>query len=356
MAASRGVRFAALWSANGDGLNGLIAGPQYVTRQWLDKLAPALEAQNLTVDLRDRAAAALAPHETRRAATDTGLPWTIVVSHKDLARELDGIAGRRVRWMTGLALLGVLVVGASYVGARSVARELAVARLQSDFVAAVSHEFRTPLTSLRQLTEILLDKRITNESRRETYYLALARQTDRLQRLVESLLDFGRMEAGTSPYRLMELDARELCASVVSQFRREYGERAERVQLATGDVSARVSVDRDAVTTALWNLLDNAVKYSPGDAPVTMALSQQARAVSIAVRDEGIGIPSGEQREIFRKFVRGTQAKAENIKGTGIGLAMVHYIAEAHGGTIAVDSEPGRGSTFTVTLPTCQES
>src|SRR6185369_10012775 len=129
------------------------------------------------------------------------------------------------------ALLAALVIAGSYVIARAVSRELAVARLQSDFVSAVSHEFRTPLTSMRQLTEILNDGRITAEDRRRTYYEALARQTERLHRLVESLLDFGRMEAGTSPYRLEPLDACAFVRSVVEEFEAEAAGRGYHVEL-----------------------------------------------------------------------------------------------------------------------------
>ena len=122
---------------------------------------------------------------------------------------------------------------------------------------------------------------------------------------------------------------------------------------------ATIAGDREALTNALWNLLDNAIKYSLECRTVWVDLERQDHRLAIRVRDQGLGIPASEQKEVFRKFVRGAAAKAENIKGTGIGLAMVHHIVTAHGGELCLSSEPGAGSTFTVLLPveeTCRAS
>jgi signal transduction histidine kinase len=254
-------------------------------------------------------------------------------------------------WIAGFGLLAVLAILGTWFIARAVTRELALARLQSDFVSAVSHEFRTPLTTLRQLTEILSEGRITAEDRRRTYYDALTRQTERLHQLVESLLDFGRMEAGSSPYRLEPLDACAFVRSVVEQFEHEAEGRGYHVELDVDGTAATIDGDRQALTNALWNLLDNAVKYSLECRTVWVDVTRQDTRLAIRVRDQGLGIPRGEHTEIFRKFVRGAAAKAENIKGTGIGLAMVDHIVKAHGGEVRLQSEPGAGSAFTLLLP-----
>ena len=234
---------------------------------------------------------------------------------------------------------------------RAVSRELAVARLQSDFVSAVSHEFRTPLTSLRQLSEMLMDRPEMSDDRRQSYYAALARQTERLQRLVESLLDFGRMEAGTSPYREVPLDAATFVTALVQQFNEDPAARGHDIRLDCPADAGTICADHDALTNALWNLLDNAVKYSPASGRVDVTVRAAGATLSIAVRDQGAGIPAGEHREIFGKFVRGATARAGNVPGTGLGLAMVRHIAVAHGGGVGVLSAPGQGSTFTLTLP-----
>lgn len=346
-----GLQMTILSQGDASRLTALVAAPRYRARQWLDKLSPLLERQHVRVALRDLAARVAGANESRRAAGETGLPWTIAVESTGMQDELDRIAGRRTLWLAGLAVLAALVITGTWFIARAAARELAVARLQSDFVSAVSHEFRTPLTSLRQLTEILNDGRIPSEDRRQTYYQALARQTERLHRLVESLLDFGRMEAGTSPYRPAPLDGCALVRSVVAEFETEAAGRGYHVELGINGVAANVMGDRQALDNALWNLLDNAVKYSTECRTVWVDVEREDRYLAIRVRDHGLGIPVSEQKEIFRKFVRGAAAKAENIKGTGIGLAMVQHIVKAHGGEVRLASEPGRGSTFTILLP-----
>jgi signal transduction histidine kinase len=333
-----------VWTGDVKHLSALIAGPEFVEHNWVAKLAPMLARQHARVSLRDPGAKPGSAVESRRSASETGLPWTVaVVSGPPLA--LGGL------WIAGLVLLAALVISGIYFIARAVTRELAVARLQSDFVSAVSHEFRTPLTSMRQLTEILSDGRVTSEDRRRTYYAALSRQTERLHQLVESLLDFGRMEAGTSPYRLQPLDACALVRSVVEQFEREAEGRGYHVALAVNGAAATVAGDPEALTNALWNLLDNAVKYSPECHTVWVDAERSSTRLMIRVRDHGMGIPREVQKEIFRNFVRGADAKARNIQGTGIGLAMVDHIVKAHGGEIQVQSEPGTGSTFTLLLP-----
>jgi nitrogen-specific signal transduction histidine kinase len=337
-----------LWTGDGKRLTALIAGPDFVERTWTAKLAPMLARERARVSLRDSGAKPGSGAESRRAASETGLPWTVGV----VAGPSPGLGGL---WIGGLAFLAVLVISGTYFIARAVSRELAVARLQSDFVSAVSHEFRTPLTSMRQLTEILSDGRVTSEDRRRIYYEALVRQTERLHQLVESLLDFGRMEAGASPYRLEPLDACALVRNVVEQFEREAEGRGYHVALDVNGATATVAGDREALTNALWNLLDNAVKYSPECRTVWVDTERNNTRLMIRVRDHGMGIPQEEQKEIFRKFVRGASAKAHNIKGTGIGLAMVDHIVQAHGGEILVQSQPGAGSTFTLLLP-CHES
>ena len=347
-----GRQLTVLWSRDGDRLTALIAGPLFVERQWLQPLTPMLERQQARVALRHPDAQPASTAEARRAHSETGLPWTVAVDSIDVDAQLQQFAGRRNVWLAGLGTLVLLVVLGGYVIARAVTRELAVGRLQSDFVSAVSHEFRTPLTSMRQLTEILTDGRVASPERRRTYYQALARQTQRLHLLVESLLDFGRMEAGVAPYRLEPLDASRLTRSVVEQFEREAATRGYHVELSIDDaVTALVQGDRDALTNALWNLLDNAVKYSPDCRTVWVSVEREDHRLAIRVRDQGIGIPPEEQRDIFGKFVRGATAKAQNITGTGIGLAMVEHILHAHHGVLGLESQPGVGSTFTMLLP-----
>ena len=341
----------------GERLVALIAGPDYLREHWAGAAAGALESNRITLCLRDASGnpvhGSLPPAgspRTLRAATDTGLPWTVVVTDAGPATEDASFASRRRLLLSGLALAAILVVAGSTLVARAVSRELAVARLKSDFVSAVSHEFRTPLATLRQLTENLSDGRVEDEGRRQAYYEAQARATSRLSRLVERLLDFGRMEAGALRYRPEPLDLGRLVRSVVDEFEHVVADTGHRIEVTIDPRVPSVCADGDALAQAVWNLLDNAIKYSPGRPAVWIEVAGEDAQAAVRVRDEGPGIEPGERKDLFREFTRGAAARAGNVKGTGIGLAMVHHIVRAHRGRVRVDSVPGRGSTFTILL------
>jgi two-component system phosphate regulon sensor histidine kinase PhoR len=258
---------------------------------------------------------------------------------------------RRRLLLAGLAAILLLLGGGSVFLWRVVQRELAVARLQTEFVAAVSHEFRTPLTSMQHVTELLDEDDDMSRDRRRSFYGVLARNTERLRQLVESLLDFARMESGRKPYDLQPLDAGTIVDRVVSDFRGHADQRPITLEVDRTGGDLTVRADATALAHALWNLLDNAVKYSPDGGAVDVSMSRQGAGVSIAVRDRGLGIPQSEQRDIFERFVRGRQATTLGIAGTGLGLAMVAHIVAAHDGRVEVDSEEGAGSTFRIVLP-----
>jgi signal transduction histidine kinase len=345
--------------AEADTLRGLLAGPEYIRERWIEPVAKTLEAHGVVLCLRDDSGDVVlgpapppASPRTLRAATDTGLPWTVIVTEAGPASEDASFASRRRLLLSGLALAAILVVAGSTLVARAVSRELAVARLKSDFVSAVSHEFRTPLATLRQLTENLSDGRVEDESRRRAYYEAQARATSRLSRLVERLLDFGRMEAGALRYRPEPLDLGKLVRSVVDEFEHVVADTGHRIQVTIDPRVPPVHADGEALAQAVWNLLDNAIKYSPGRPAVSIEVAREDGQAAVRVRDDGPGIQPGERKDLFREFTRGAAARAGNVKGTGIGLAMVHHIVRAHHGRIRVDSVPGKGSTFTILLKT----
>jgi signal transduction histidine kinase len=250
--------------------------------------------------------------------------------------------------MTAMLLF---VWGATYLMVRVIRREADVARLQSDFVAAVSHEFRSPLTTMRQMAEMLDADRVPADSRRRQYYRVLVRETGRLQRLVETILDFGRMEAGTATYRFADLDAAALVESAVGDVRTQSSTNDRCIEIQAPADAAVLCGDADALRLALRNLIDNAVKYSSPDTPIRVRWGQDRDRVAIDVVDEGVGIAAEEQTAIFRTFVRGRAAEGGRVSGTGVGLAMVQRIVAAHGGDVRLRSETGRGSTFTLVLP-----
>jgi two-component system phosphate regulon sensor histidine kinase PhoR len=263
----------------------------------------------------------------------------------------DRLAEWRWLLLLGFGTMLLFVAGAGVFLWRLVQREFAVSRLQTEFVATVSHEFRTPLTSLRLAWEVLDESDDVPADQRKSIYGAIGRNSERLQRLVESLLDFSRMEGGRKPYVLVPLDAGTLVRDVVADFRQATHVGAE-VDVVVADAGPFViRGDRASLGHAIWNLLDNAVKYSPDGARVCVSVRGGVTETAIAVADQGVGVPVIEQRTIFNRFVRGERARDLGVGGTGLGLAIVSHIARAHQGRVAVESSGERGSTFTITLP-----
>jgi signal transduction histidine kinase len=297
----------------------------------------------------------LSPTGTRvsRQYFERDLSWRL-----DVAAAGAGVpastASAGERYLLGaLIAVALLVSLACYAIARGVLRESVAGRLQSDFVSAVSHEFRSPLTTLRQLTELLAEGRILDEDRRRRYFGVLQQETARLHELVESLLDFGRMDAGRRPYRFESLDLSDLVRRGIEEYRTQAGVNGHAIEADFSPDRLVVDADPEAMRRAVRNLLDNAVKYSPDASTVWVSTACDDRRAVVRVRDDGIGIPADEQPRIFDEFVRGDAAKRACIRGTGIGLAMVKAIIGAHHGDVHVSSEVGRGSTFELRLPLC---
>jgi signal transduction histidine kinase len=284
-----------------------------------------------------------------RAAAETGLPWTLYVN-SPAASERAGLAAGQKYLLFGMSGIVLFMLLGGYFIARVIRREAETVRMQADFVSAVSHEFRSPLTSVRQLSEMLAEGRVAAE-RHQLYFDTLVKETTRLQRLVEGLLHFGRMDAGARQYRFEELEAGGLVRRVVAELEPHAAALGRRIEASGTPEACMIEADPEAISVALRNLLDNALKYSPDQPAVWVEWEKRDSQVSIHVRDRGLGIPATERNAIFRRFVRGSAAKSTNAKGSGLGLAMVRHIVAAHGGQIVVASEPGQGSEFTMLLP-----
>jgi len=318
-------------------------------------LGPFWRAQHLAVSLYDADGQRfLGPQLTDTVALtpgETRLPFILRVASLSTPARAEGYRARRMVLISGLLLTFGLMLAAAYGLYRATTREMALARQQADFVSAVSHEFRTPLTSMRHLTELLASRGVVDEERKAHYYELLAHETERLHRMVESLLSFGRIEAGAYAWRLEPADASQLARGMVEEFRREPHVRDRQVLCEIDDGLPPIRADREALSRALWNLLENAAKYSEPGTTIRVFARRAADSILLGVEDHGAGIPVGEQSAVFQKFVRGAKAGRAGIRGVGIGLALVKHIVEAHGGSVQLTSEPGRGSTFTLVLP-----
>jgi signal transduction histidine kinase len=348
----------AVWRGANDSLALLLLGPRWLKAQLDKSRGSSFAKQGIAILLTDTEGrpvlgrqVAGSPRQTVRLASETQLPWNIHAVTTDPDTMLAPARARSLFLVAALGIISALILAGAYLVGRAVIREMAVSRLQSEFVSSVSHEFRTPLASVCLLSDLLASGRVAGDSDRNEYYGVLVRESRKLRRLVESLLNFGRMEAGAMQYRFETIDPAELVRELSSDFQHEVEGSGYRIEVTTATDTPLVSADRTVLGSAVWNLLDNAVKYSPQCRQVWIDVSKEDGRAAICVRDGGLGIPASEQKRVFEKFTRGEAARQEGIEGTGVGLAMVQRILSAHGGEVRLESEPGRGSTFTLLLP-----
>jgi signal transduction histidine kinase len=255
---------------------------------------------------------------------------------------------------TGFLMLGALSLlmgGGLLLTYRNVARELALAKLKSDFVSNVSHELRTPLALIRLYAETLELGRLSYPEKRQEYYEIIRKESERLTSLINNILDFSRIESGKKEYSFRETDVADLVRSTLESYRFEIEQNGFQFEQKIDNDLPPVCVDREAIARSLVNLVNNAVKYSATEKYLGVYLYRQDGGVNLEVVDHGIGIPAKEQPKIFEKFYRVGDPLVHNTKGSGLGLSLVRHIVQAHGGKVAVESAPGQGSKFTITLP-----
>ena len=250
-----------------------------------------------------------------------------------------------------LAVLVALLTFGGYFTVRTLRTQVRVAKMQSDFVSTVSHEFRSPLAGINQLGEMLRDGRVPDDRRRE-YYGMIVAETQRLRRQVENILSFSRIDDGRTPYRLEPLDPTGWLRDVSEEFQGQVADAGFTIEASIPDALPPIVADRDALTTAVHNLLDNAVKYSRESRTVQLEATANGDGLAIAVRDRGAGIRDADRPRIFEKFYRGGGELTERVKGVGLGLSLVQHIVTAHGGTVDVEGREGTGTTFTIRLKT----
>jgi signal transduction histidine kinase len=234
---------------------------------------------------------------------------------------------------------------------RNVTREMALAKLKSDFVSNVSHELRTPLALIRLYAETLEMGRLQTKEKYQEYYSIIRKESERLTALINNILDFSRIEAGRKEYKFDDTDLSALVRDTLEAYRYQIEQLGFAFQVNIDDALPSVKVDREAIARSLLNLVNNAVKFSNDDKFLGVKLYRANGSVRLEVVDHGIGIPRGDLNKVFDKFYRAGDSLVHNTKGSGVGLSLVRHIAEAHGGDVSVQSTPGRGSKFTISLP-----
>lgn len=348
-------------------IQGAVPGPllavlrrseQELRRDVLEKTLAGLEGQSVlaVLDGFDRTVYAPRPLDRARrvltVAFGEALPsWRLALYEPEGLAPRDAVR-RQAALFSGVfvLLLGVIGFGlaASY---RLVRRESEMARLKSDFVANVSHDLKTPLALIRMYAETLEMNRLPTEANRREYYGVITRESERLSRLIDNVLDFTRIESGRQRYELAPGPIEPLIHDVLDAFRYPLTQRGFKVGMEIAPDLPDVPIDEEALKQALANLVDNAIKYSDERRVLEVMARREGDEVRVDVADQGIGIPPGEQGRIFEKFYRVGRSETQGRRGSGVGLALVKHIAEAHGGRVTVESRPGAGSRFSLFLP-----
>lgn len=244
-----------------------------------------------------------------------------------------------------------LALGVIYTG-RTLYREAQLSRLKTDFVSLVSHELRTPLTSIRMFIEMLALGRVKDQQEMQTVLDLLSKETARLSGMIESVLDWSRIESGKKQYRKERMPAQTLVDAAVAAFQAQRINAPANLTVTIPQPLGDVEIDRDALSGALLNLLQNAYKYSKeDDKRIELRALVDGDFVVLEVEDHGVGIPRAEQKRIFDRFYRVDTLLSRATEGSGLGLSIAQRIVQAHDGWISVDSAPGEGSTFRIHLP-----
>lgn len=278
-------------------------------------------------------------------------------------RAFLGEQRRSLTWQTfisvSLTLLAVAVLlAAIWYLARLAKREVALAEVKANFVADVSHELKTPLATIQLFAETLQSGRVISEEKRQEYYVIITRETTRLTNLINNILDFARIDAGRKEYTLEPCDIRKVVQETYESYRPQMDHHGFEHHLAIDDLLPSVNADSDAIAQVLLNLMSNAVKYAGDDryllVEVTSDTRRGTRGVLISVHDRGIGIDPAERRHLFEGFYRARDRRVREKSGTGLGLALVKQIVDAHGGHVYSESRLVKGTTFRVFLPAAE--
>ena len=249
-----------------------------------------------------------------------------------------------------LLVVGVTLFG-GYLLWRDIRREVRLAEMRSQFVSSVSHELKTPLTSIRMFAETLRLGRSKDKKSQEEYLETIVNESQRLTRLLNNVLDLSKIEQGKMLYHYEPVALDEVIQSAARTMAYPLSQQGFALHVDRENGLPKVQADRDALEQAILNLLSNAMKYSGEARDIDLSLRREDSQAVIQVKDRGVGIAPSDQKQIFDKFFRGAMPENERRTGTGLGLALAAHIVKAHKGTIEVESAPGQGSTFSIHLP-----
>ncbi len=286
--------------------------------------------------------------------------WEIQPTPDSLRQQRSTVIGHTLAYVSLTILaMATLLVAVAYLG-RLAQREVALAEMKANFVADVSHELKTPLATIQLFSETLQSGRASTEEKRQEYYAVISRETVRLTNLINNILDFSRIEADRREYTLKPTDLREVIRETYESYVPQLDHHHFQHRLVMSDSLPLVDADRDAIAQVVLNLMNNTLKYSSDDPDLTIDVACDTRrdhqGVLISFHDRGIGIRPEDHARLFEGFFRAADSRVRQRGGTGLGLALVKHIVEAHGGSIQVESRLVKGTTFRIFLPASEST
>jgi signal transduction histidine kinase len=280
------------------------------------------------------------------------MPYSILVYEKYpvLMERYENRKKALYFYITIIMLSVVLILAGGLFTLNALSKQWALAELKSEFVSGLSHDLRRPLTSIRMFSEMLKDNIVSTEEKKREYYTAIHSESERLTQLANNILDFSRIESGRKEGRFKNENIGKLVRESVDYFLSYNTEEAHPITVVIQEGLPTLKMDSSAISQAILNLLSNAAKYSDPGQGINVVVRKRMNDIVVEVIDKGVGIPPGEQKKIFRKFYRVHRGDSD-VEGSGLGLALVKYAAEVHGGRVHVESEVGVGSKFSLVLP-----
>lgn len=260
---------------------------------------------------------------------------------------LKGLINQRLQYnlIASGILISLLLIGFALIG-RNIYQQMQLAQTKSDFVSNVSHELRTPLALISMFAETLLLQRVKSEEKKSEYIEIIFKETSRLTRIVNRILNFSQVEAERKKYHFISMDINTIVEELMHDYSFHLKHNGFDYEFEQVDELVNIEADKESIYEALVNLMDNAIKYSQEDKFIAIRTKVRGEHAIIEVQDKGIGIPKENMKQIFDKFFRVSEGNVHTVQGAGLGLSLVSSIMEAHGGNIELESKLGEGSIF----------
>jgi len=339
---------------------GILFDPEHLKSSWFPPvITKQLSARKIGWQITDRygnivLGESKAP--TGKPSVKTGFaynipPWTLELFAPESTLVTMLLFSQHRIYFYVFILIAVILAFGLYMTIHSLSHELELATLKSNFVSAISHDLKTPVTAVRQLAEMLQAGRVPSIKRRQQYHNALVEQSERLSFMIDNILDSARIETGRIEYFFEKIDLREALKDIVAKIQHHVQQNGFKIKTQLPEESVYVLADSTALQQSIVNLIDNALKFSVKNKVIDVRLEKGAEHVIIVIEDYCVGIPKEEMNRIFERFYQGSSVRNHRRRGSGLGLFLVKQIVAAHHGTVQVKSKLGKGSVFSIKLP-----